>query len=103
MQNCIILDAGAIGSLLGAYLSENKNNKITLIGTKHHVNTARKKGLQIRGLTNKPYHLDIQVYIEEIPKNTTLMGALLKVGKSHHVDMPRNRALYEAVKTKEQE
>jgi 2-dehydropantoate 2-reductase len=48
-MNIIIFGAGAIGSLFGALLS--KNNNVTLIGRKNHVNAIKKYGLSIKGIT----------------------------------------------------
>ncbi|MEM3220554.1 MAG: 2-dehydropantoate 2-reductase N-terminal domain-containing protein, partial [Thermoplasmata archaeon] len=45
-----ILGAGAIGSLFGAYLSQN--NEILFIGRREHIENINKYGLKVEGLTN---------------------------------------------------
>lgn len=58
-MNILIFGAGAIGSLLGAYLS--KNNNVVLIGRKPHVLSIKKNGLIIKGKTN----LKVKIKAEE--------------------------------------
>lgn len=50
-MNIVIFGAGAIGSLFGVILT--KNNNVVFIGRKNHVEQIRKKGLIIKGKTNK--------------------------------------------------
>ena len=54
-MNIIILGAGAIGSLFGAYLA--KNNAVVLIGRSAHVKAIRKNGLKITGKTRMIMHV----------------------------------------------
>ena len=58
-MNIIIFGAGAIGSLMGAYLS--KNNNVVLIGRKSHILSIKKNGLIIKGKTN----LKVKIKAEE--------------------------------------
>ena len=53
-MNIIVMGAGAIGSLYGAYLSQNHN--VVLIGRKDHVVSINHKGLHIDGITNLIVH-----------------------------------------------
>lgn len=48
-MNIVIMGAGAIGSLFGAFLS--KKNDVVLVGRSSHVNALNKKGLTIEGKT----------------------------------------------------
>ena len=48
-MNIVIMGAGAIGSLFGAFLS--KKNDVVLIGRSSHVNAINKNGLTIKGKT----------------------------------------------------
>lgn len=50
-MNIVVLGAGAIGSLFGGLLS--KENEVVLVGNKRHVQSINKKGLTIKGFTNK--------------------------------------------------
>ena len=54
-MNIVILGAGAIGSLIGAFLS--KKNNVILIGRKFHINAIRKNYLSIDGKT----HLNVNI------------------------------------------
>ena len=58
-MNIMIFGAGAIGSLLGAYLS--KNNNVVLIGRKPHVLSIKKNNLIIKSKTN----LKVKIKAEE--------------------------------------
>ncbi|KYK26385.1 MAG: hypothetical protein AYK23_03055 [Candidatus Proteinoplasmatales archaeon SG8-5] len=48
-MNIIVYGAGAIGSLFGGFVA--KNNDVTLIGRKEHMDAVRTKGLTITGKT----------------------------------------------------
>src|SRR2546426_3131577 len=45
----LVFGAGAIGSLLGGLLS--RENEVTIVGRKHHVDAINRKGLHISGAT----------------------------------------------------
>ena len=60
----VIIGAGAIGSLFGAYLS--KNNDVLLIGRKPHVNSINQKGLKIEGKTKMNIKIKATESIDEI-------------------------------------
>ncbi|MDH7506727.1 MAG: 2-dehydropantoate 2-reductase [Candidatus Thermoplasmatota archaeon] len=70
-MNIVIFGAGAIGSLLGAFLS--KNNTVTLIGRKAHVLTIKKNNLIIKVKTN----LKIKINAEESVDNIKFKPNLL--------------------------
>jgi 2-dehydropantoate 2-reductase len=60
----IIFGAGAIGSLFGAMLS--KNNDVSFIGRKTHVNVINKTGLIIKGKTNLKVKINAYTNVENI-------------------------------------
>jgi 2-dehydropantoate 2-reductase len=51
----LVMGAGAIGSLFGAYLS--KTNDVVLLGRTHHMRTIEQQGLHVRGKTTMLCHL----------------------------------------------
>lgn len=67
----IILGAGAIGSVYGAFLS--KNNDVTLIGNKAHMDAVKSKGLSISGDMHGTFHLNSDTEIREIPEKTLII------------------------------
>lgn len=70
-MNIVVFGAGAIGSLFGAFLS--KNNNVTLIGRKPHIDAIKKNGLSITGLTN----IQINIHAAESIKNISFPPDLL--------------------------
>lgn len=67
----IILGAGAIGSVYGAFLSGNYD--VTLIGNKAHVEAVNSKGLSISGDMNVTFHLKADAEIREISEKTLII------------------------------
>ena len=65
-----ILGAGAIGSVVGALLS--KENEVTLIGDKAHVDAVNSNGLSVLGDVNQTFHLRADTQIREIPQKTLI-------------------------------
>lgn len=68
-----ILGAGAIGSSYGALLS--KNNNVTLIGNKAHVDTINSKGLLVSGDIQERFFIKADTKIREIKENTLIILA----------------------------
>jgi len=66
----IIYGAGAVGSTLGALLSERI--KVTLIGEKNHVNAIIKHQLKIMGQVEKTLQIPASTAIGNIPPNTII-------------------------------
>ena len=64
-MNIIILGAGAIGSLFGAFLS--KNNNVLLIGRPPHVKAIQTNGLSITGKTNTKVNINAQTTLKHLP------------------------------------
>ena len=65
-----ILGAGAIGSVIGALLSEK--NDVTLIGNKAHVDAVKSKGLLVSSNVNVNFRLGADTQIREIPRGTLI-------------------------------
>ena len=65
-----ILGAGAVGSILGALLSQR--NDVTLVGNKDHVNAVRSNGLSISGDINKTFLVRTDTQIREMPQKTLI-------------------------------
>lgn len=65
-----ILGAGAIGSAVGALVS--KENDVTLIGNKAHVDAVNASGLSVLGDANQTFHLPADTQIREIPQKTLI-------------------------------
>jgi 2-dehydropantoate 2-reductase len=65
-----ILGAGAIGSVIGALLSEK--NDVTLIGNKAHVEAVKSKGLWVSNNVNETFRLGVGTQIREIPEGTLI-------------------------------
>jgi len=80
-MNIVIFGAGAIGSLFGALLS--KNNNVSLIGRKPHVNAIKKSGLKIRGITK----LDVAIHATcSVNKVNSSPDFLILTVKSYDTD-----------------
>jgi 2-dehydropantoate 2-reductase len=67
----LILGAGAIGSVYGAFLSRNYG--VTLIGNKAHVEAVNSRGLSISGDIHGTFHLKADTEIREIPEKTLII------------------------------
>lgn len=67
----LVLGAGAIGSIYGAFLS--KRNDVTLIGNKAHVDAMKTEGLSISGDLNNTFHVKAETEIREIQKKTLII------------------------------
>lgn len=65
-----VLGAGALGSVVGALLS-NKNDA-TLIGNKTHVNVVNSNGLTVSGDVSKTFHIEADTQIHKIPNGTLI-------------------------------
>jgi len=70
-MNIVIFGAGAIGSLFGALLS--KNNNVTLVARKNHVNAIKKYGLSIKGITK----LNLKIEVTDSVVNVEVSPDLL--------------------------
>lgn len=67
----IILGAGGIGSLVGAFLS--KENDVLLVGREKHVDKINKNGLKISGCINKNFKVKAATKIESIDDDTLII------------------------------
>lgn len=67
----IILGAGGIGSLVGAFLS--KENDVLLVGREKHVDKINKNGLEISGCINKNFKVKAATKIESIDDDTLII------------------------------
>jgi 2-dehydropantoate 2-reductase len=72
----IILGAGAIGSLFGAFLAIK--NDVTLVGRSSHIDFINKKGLTIDGKTKINININAKLNIENIKKNPDLIILTVK-------------------------
>ena len=66
-----VLGAGAIGSVYGAFLS--KNNDVTIIGNKAHVEAVNSRGLSISGAVNGTFYPKAKSVIDDIPEKTLII------------------------------
>ena len=66
-----VLGAGAIGSVYGAFLS--KNNDVTIIGNKAHVEAVNSRGLSISGAINGTFYPKAKSVIDDIPEKTLII------------------------------
>lgn len=72
MNNVIILGAGALGSVLGALLSKNTNNKVLLIGNKQHVAIIKKHTLIVQGMIDEKFAISAEHHLQSIPEHTII-------------------------------
>lgn len=72
MNNVIILGAGALGSVLGALLSKNTNNKVLLIGNKQHVAIIKKHTLIVQGMIDESFNIPVDDHLRSIPEHTII-------------------------------
>jgi 2-dehydropantoate 2-reductase len=63
-----ILGAGAIGSVIGALLS--KENDVTLVGKRAHVEAIKSDGLSVSGDVKETFHMRVDTQIRKIPRKT---------------------------------
>jgi 2-dehydropantoate 2-reductase len=70
-KRILILGAGAIGSVLGAFLSKCK--PVTLIGNKEHVGAVNSKGLTILGREKETFHPEAKTSVCKIPPDTLVI------------------------------
>lgn len=75
-MNIIVFGAGAIGSFFGAILA--KENEVTLVGRKDHVNHVIKHGLELKGKTQLNVKLNAVEGINEITKFPELLLLTVK-------------------------
>ena len=65
-----VLGAGAVGSAVGSLLS--KENDVTLIGNKAHVDAVNSYGLSVLDEVNQTFRLHADTQIREIPQKTLI-------------------------------
>ncbi len=70
-MNIIVLGAGAIGSFYGSILS--KNNDVTLVGRKEHVDVINSKGLQVTGLVEENFKVKAVTEVDSIDEGTVVL------------------------------
>ncbi len=70
-QKIFVLGAGAIGSALGAFLSQKKD--VTLIGNKAHVDAINTHGLIIRGEITRRFSTKAETSIKEVPPSSLII------------------------------
>jgi len=70
-HNIIILGAGAIGSYLGAMLS--RNNYVTLVGRKPHVDAINRQGLRVTGTLNGIFQVKAVSQLENISPRSLII------------------------------
>lgn len=75
-MNIVIFGAGAIGSLFGSLLS--KNNNVTLISRKPHVDAIRKNGLTIEDKTKLNVEVGAEESVDKITYQTDLFILTVK-------------------------
>ncbi len=67
----IVLGAGGIGSLVGAFLS--RSNDVLLIGRKIHADEINKSGLKIDGIINENFKINADTEIKNIEENALII------------------------------
>ena len=70
-ERILVLGAGAIGSIYGAFLSQ-KNN-VALIGNKTHVESINSSGLRITGDANETIQVKAETEIHDIPRKALII------------------------------
>jgi len=75
-MNIIIFGAGAIGSLIGGYLS--KNNNVLLIGRKSHILSIKKNDLVIEGKTNLKIKISATESFDDLKTKSDLLILTVK-------------------------
>ena len=72
----VIVGAGAIGSLFGAFLANH--NHVVLVGRKAHISAIQQHGLLIKGKTHRKVSIDAVETIEEIDLTPDLLMITVK-------------------------
>jgi len=75
-MNIVVMGAGAIGSLFGAFLS--KKNDVVLVGRSSHVNAINKNGLTIKGKTQLNVKIHAVDSADKIPFSPDLITITVK-------------------------
>lgn len=75
-MNIVIMGAGAIGSLFGAFL--NKNNNVILVGKKPHISAINKSGLIIEGKTKLKIKISAEYSVDRITFKPDLLFLTVK-------------------------
>lgn len=75
-MNIVVMGAGAIGSLFGAYLS--KKNAVALVGRSSHVNAINQNGLTIEGKTQLNVKIHAVDSVDKIPFSPDLLIITVK-------------------------
>jgi len=70
-ERILVLGAGAIGSIYGAFLS--RENDVTLIGNKIHVESINSSGLRITGDANETIQVKAEIEIHDIPRKALII------------------------------
>ncbi|HEC81935.1 MAG TPA: 2-dehydropantoate 2-reductase, partial [Thermoplasmatales archaeon] len=72
----MVFGAGAIGSLFGGLLS--RNNDVTLVGRKAHVEAIRRKGLRLTGEVDDVVYPDAVCDVSEVDEELDLVLITVK-------------------------
>ena len=83
INKVFILGAGAIGSVIGAFLSKKTN--VTLIGNKLHVEAIRAWGLQLTGDIDQSFSLTAETGISRIPGNSLVIVTTKAYDTAHAI------------------
>lgn len=75
-MNIVVIGAGAIGSLFGAFLAQK--NTVILVGRQPHIDTIQKKGLIITGKTKRIVRTQATESIKDIPLQVDLFLLTVK-------------------------
>ena len=70
-ERILVLGAGAMGSIYGAFLS--RKNDVTLIGDKTHVESISSSGLRITGDANETIQVKAKTEIHDIPRKALII------------------------------
>jgi 2-dehydropantoate 2-reductase len=70
-ERILVLGAGAMGSIYGAFLS--RKNDVTLIGNKTHVESINSSGLRITGDANETIQVKAETEIYDIPRKALII------------------------------
>ena len=70
-ERILVLGAGAIGSIYGAFLSQK--NSVALIGNKTHVESINSSGLRITGDANETIQVKAETEIHDIPRKALII------------------------------
>lgn len=73
MHHGFIYGAGAIGSLLGGFLSQKKGKEFTLIAKRNHALKIEKKGLSIMGLVDGIFYPQVIERLTSIPEKSIVL------------------------------